>query len=451
MDSHHPFALVSKHVVTPEAIRPGAVLVKDGRIEGVASTGAVPEGYTVDDVGDALILPGLVDTHVHVNEPGRTEWEGFSSATQAAAAGGITTILDMPLNSSPVTTNIIALDKKRAAADGKLTVDCGFVGGVIPGNTDALEPLALEGVYAFKAFMIHSGIDEFPHTGEEDLRAAMSVLARRDLPLMVHAELCANGEDTQPLSNPRAYKSFLASRPRRWENDAISLALSLAKETGCRLHVVHLSSADAIETLAQAKSDGVRVTVETCPHYLVFDAESIPDGSTFYKCCPPIREAKNREALWKGLQDGVIDMIVSDHSPSTPELKAIDSGDFSEAWGGIAGLQFSLPSIWTEAGKRGITIDKVTTWMSAAPADAMGIEKKGRIAPGHRADLTVFDPEGKTVVVGDMIRHRHKRTPYEGRTLKGLVERTILAGEPVYDGGAFPGLPRGRALRKETS
>ncbi|PCI34070.1 MAG: allantoinase AllB [Elusimicrobia bacterium] len=451
MASHPPFALVSNKIATPNVIRPGAVLIKDGSIEGVASKNTVPENYKVVDVGDATILPGLVDTHVHVNEPGRTEWEGFASATQAAAAGGVTTILDMPLNSSPVTTTVAALDVKRKAAEGKLTIDCGFVGGVIPGNADDLTPMAKEGVHAFKAFMIHSGINEFPHVREADLRSAMSVLAERDLPLLVHAELCAAGEDEATMPNPRAYQSFLDSRPRRWENDAITLALSLAKELHCRLHIVHLSSADAIEPLARAKNDGVAVTVETCPHYLVFEAESIPDGSTFHKCCPPIREAENREALWKGLTDGVIDMIVSDHSPSTPELKALESGDFSEAWGGIAGLQFSLPSIWTEANTRGIGLERITAWMASVPADTMGIAKKGRIAPGCQADLTVFDLDQKTVVAADIIHHRHKRTPYEGRSLAGLVTRTILAGETVYENGIFPGVPRGRALRKEAA
>lgn len=433
-------------MVTPEGSRECAVLIENGVIRDILSPEKIPDNYQVNDLGDLVIMPGLVDTHVHINEPGRTEWEGFETATKAAAAGGITTLVEMPLNSSPVTTTPDAFAEKLDAAKGKLWVDCGFYGGVVPGNTQHIRPLIDAGVLGFKAFLIHSGIVEFPNATENDLRLAMPVIANHNLPLLVHCEIQSNSNNPYH-SNPKLYHGYLSSHRRQWEEDAIDLMIRLCKEYNCRTHVVHLSSADAIPMLKQAKNQGLPLTVETCPHYLYFVAEEIPDGDTRFKCAPPIREKENRERLWDGLRSGVIDFIVSDHSPSTPDLKCLSTGDFQNAWGGIASLQFGLSIVWTEAKNRGFIIEDVVRWMCTRPAQFVGLSKrKGAIAPGFDADIVVWKPDASFVVEPSKIHHRHKLTAYEGRTLQGVVERTYLRGKKVYDKKTFASQPCGSVL-----
>ncbi len=440
------FAIASKSVITPNGVGEACVLVRDGVVAGILNTQEIAPSIPVDDVGELVLMPGLVDSHVHINEPGRTEWEGFETATKAAAAGGITTLVDMPLNSSPVTTSVDAFNKKLSAARGKLWVDCGFYGGVIPGNTNDLQPLADAGVLGFKAFLIHSGIDDFPNATERDLRAAMPIIAKSGLPLLVHAELATS--NPQPRSsNPRSYTEYLASRPRQWEHDAIEMMIRLCREYGCRTHIVHLSSADEVAMVQKARAGGLPLTVETCPHYLYFAAEEIPDGDTRFKCAPPVRENENRERLWRALEDGVVDCIVSDHSPSTPALKLLNDGDFQKAWGGIASLQFGLSIIWTEARKRGFTLSDVSSWMCRNPARLVGLDrKKGSIAVGCDADFVIWNPEAEFRVEPSLIHHRHKITPYEERTLFGKVVKTYVRGKKIYEMGNFLGPPAGTTL-----
>ena len=409
--------------------------------------GEEPSGLPVMDVGEHVVLPGVVDCHAHVNEPGRTEWEGFETATRAAAAGGITTLVDMPLNSIPATTTEEALRLKAAQAEGRCFVDHAFWGGVVPDNGGELERLVEAGAMGFKCFLVPSGVDEFPHVDRAVLERVMPVLARLGVPLLVHAEL-ADGE-APPEGEVRSYRGYLASRPRRWEDEAIRMMLELCRETGCRVHIVHLSSADALPDIARARWERLPFSVETCPHYLTFAAEEIADGATHFKCAPPIREAENRERLWRGLAEGYIGQVVSDHSPCTPALKRLREGDFGLAWGGIASLQFSLPAVWTGARARGLGLADVVRWMCQAPAELAGLEGvKGAIAPGHDADLVVFDPEATFTVESSRVLHRHSLTPYEGRTLSGRVEMTFLRGQRIYDRGGFPMEPRGQRLRR---
>ena len=424
---------------------PHEVGVRDGVIERVVPLGSGLMAARVVELGDdEVLVPGLVDTHVHVNEPGRTEWEGFASATRAAAAGGVTTIVDMPLNSIPPTTTVDALAVKRAAAEGAVFVDVGFWGGVVPGNTGDLAPLVEAGVFGFKCFLVHSGVDEFPPVTVDELEAAMRVLADAgDSLLIVHAEDAAL-IDGAPHPHSSSYADFLASRPRAAEDAAIAAVIERAGRTGVRAHILHLSDADALDRIAAAKRRGVRLTVETCPHYLTLCAEEVPAGATAYKCCPPIREAGNRDALWRGLQEGVIDFIVSDHSPAPAALKFAGDGDFAQAWGGIASVQLGLPLVWTEARGRGISLARVVEWMSQAPARRVGLNAKGAIASGFAADLVVFAPDELFTVDAEALEHRHPISPYDGRELTGVVRSTLLAGEPV-DRTA----PRGRLLRRE--
>lgn len=439
------WAIAGRAVVTPEGLRPAAVVVHGETIAAVVPPEQVPAGVPVEDVGARVLLPGLVDTHVHINEPGRTDWEGFETATRAAAAGGITTLVDMPLNSSPVTTTPEALRQKLAAAAGKLWVDCGFYGGVIPASAGEMEPLIRAGVLGLKAFLCHSGIDEFPNATEADLRRAMPAIARSGRPLLVHAELVGAGAG-QP-ADPRSYRGYLASRPPAWEHDAIRLLIALCRKYRCRVHVVHLASAEALPLIARARDEGLPLTVETCPHYLVFAAEEIPDGDPRFKCAPPIRGQDNRERLWEGLRAGLIDTIGSDHSPAPPALKQLESGDLQRAWGGIASLQLALPAVWTEARRRGWSLADVVRLMAPRPAELVGLHgRKGVLAPGADADLVVFDPDASFVVDAGRLHHRHKVTPYEGRTLVGRVHKTYLRGRLVYEAGQFSGAPSGRPL-----
>ncbi|MGV2985436.1 allantoinase AllB [Microbacterium sp. AGC85] len=417
--------------------------VQGGRVAEIAAAGT---GLAADSIvelaADEVLLPGLVDTHVHVNEPGRTEWEGFESATRAAAAGGVTTIVDMPLNSIPPTVSVAALDEKRAVAEGRVFVDVGFWGGVIPGNIDELVPLHDAGVYGFKCFLLPSGVDEFPDVSVSEMREAMEVLAGLDSLLVVHAEDAHIIEESvQPGS--REYAPFLASRPRSAEDAAIAEVIQGAADTGVRAHVLHLSNGDSLGRIAAARADGVDLTVETCPHYLTLAAEDIPEGSTAFKCCPPIREDGNRDELWRGLAEGTIDFIVSDHSPSTPEMKFAGDGDFSLAWGGIASLQLGLSLVWTHALERGFSLEHVVSLMAERPAARVGLADKGRIFEGGAADFAVFAPEETFTVDARRLAHRHPITPYDGQQLTGIVRTTYLAGAPVASDA-----PRGRLLRR---
>lgn len=438
----------SRRVVTPLMIGPASVHIGDGKIAAVREWDDVPAGIPLTDAGASVVMPGNVDAHVHVNEPGRTEWEGFVTATRAAAAGGVTTIVDMPLNSIPPTTTLAGFDEKLAAADGQSTVDVAFWGGVVPGNTAELAPLARRGVRGFKCFLIHSGVDEFPHVTEENLRDAMPEIARLDSVLLVHAEVPGAidaAAATLGGRNHRAYDTFLRSRPRESENAAIDLMIRLCRETRCRVHVVHLSSSDALGALRAAKTEGLPITVETCPHYLTFAAEDIADGATHFKCCPPVRERENREKLWEAVADGTIDMVVSDHSPCTPALKLQESGDFMQAWGGIAALQFGLPVMWTSLKVRGFGLGDLTRLMSARPAQLAGLEgRKGKLAAGYDADLVIWNPEKEFKVVTEIIRHRHKLTPYSEMELFGVVEASYVGGRKAFENGKFAENQSGR-------
>jgi allantoinase len=393
---------------------------------------------------------------VHINEPGRTEWEGFATATRAAAAGGVTTLVDMPLNSVPPTTTLAGLRAKVAALEDKARVDVALCGGLVPSNAyaaDALEELHREGVLAFKCFLAESGVSEFSHVHEAELREGMRALARLGAPLFVHAELpepLDEGEKAALGLDPRSYATYLRSRPRRAEDAAVDLVLRLAKETGARAHVVHLSSSDALDLFRRAKDEKTALTVETCPHYLTFAAEEIPEGATEYKCAPPIREKENRELLWKALRERAIDQVVTDHSPSSAEMKCSGSGDFMKAWGGISSLQLGLAAVWTAARARGATIADIADWMSAAPARLAGLSsRKGSIAVGRDADLVLWDPDAEFTVDAASLEHRHKITPYAARKLTGVVERTLLRGETIYERGVgFPGSPRGAWVRR---
>lgn len=417
-------------VVTPQGTRPASVHIADGRIVRLGMWDEVPSEVEQIDAGECIVMPGLVDTHVHVNEPGRTEWEGFETATRAAAAGGVTTLLDMPLNSIPATTTASALQAKRDAARGKTAVNVEFIGGVVPGNAGELEGLRDGGVRAFKCFLSPSGVDEFPAVSESDLRKAFPILARLGLPLMVHAE---DPECLLPgRGSSRKYGDYLSTRPVAAERAAISTMARLMAQWPTPVHIVHVSSASSLDIVRSARARGLPMTAETCPHYLTFAAEDIPDGATEYKCAPPIREAAERDALWDALIAGDIDLVASDHSPCLPEMKQ-SGGDFFAAWGGIASLQVSLPAVWTGARARGLKPERMAQWMSAAPARLAGLEaRKGAIAPGYDADIVLWDPDERFVVDAAALQHRHKLTPYAGRQLFGKVSATYIGGRRIF-------------------
>jgi allantoinase len=424
--------LSSRRTVFSDGERPASIHVADGRIVEIG-----PYDGSGEDLGDVALLPGLVDTHVHVNEPGRTAWEGFASATRAAAAGGVTTLVDMPLNSIPPTVDVAALAAKRAAAAGQCHVDVGFWGGAVPGNAESLGALHEAGVFGFKCFLVDSGVPEFPPLDRAGLDTALRTV---DALFIVHAE---DPELIRPAPPSRRYADFVASRPPWAEQTAVAAAIGAAREVGSRLHILHLAAADVLPQLAQARADGIRVTAETCPHYLTLTAEEVPDGATEFKCCPPIRDRTNQDALWAGLADGTIECVVSDHSPCTPELKRSDTGDFAEAWGGIASLQLGLPVVWTGARTRGFSLSNVVTWMSRRPADLVGLVHKGRIEIGADADLVAFDPEAMWVVDPAALHHRNPVTPYAGRRVTGTVRGTWLRGQLV-DGAT----PRGSLIER---
>jgi allantoinase len=454
-------AIQSERVISPNGIMKAVVLIKDGRIVDVVPE--LPQGdFPLIDVGSKVLMPGVIDPHVHINEPGRTDWEGFDTATKAAIAGGITTLVDMPLNSSPVTTTAKAFDEKIKAAGAGQTgtartvsagvrpettrvhTNCGFWGGIVPGNENEIEPLIEKGVLGFKAFLTHSGIDEFPNVTEGDLRKAMPVIAKQGLPLLVHCEISDTLRQTQ--GDKRSYQNYLNSRPKKWEDDAIALMVRLCEEFNCRVHIVHLSSADSIEQIVKAKQKGLPVTVETGQHYLYFNAEDIKYGQTQFKCAPPIREKENNERLWQALKDGIIDFVATDHSPAPPAMKELTSGDFMKAWGGISSIQFALPVLWTAAKKRDCSIDYMARWLCEKPALLPGLKTKGEIAKGYDADLVVWDPEKSFVVTENIIQHKHKITPYLGEELSGVVEQTYLKGEKVFDKDKFVKLNKGRIV-----
>jgi len=427
----------SRRTVLPDGERPAAVCVQDGRIAAVAAVDAVLAAARDEDLGEVALLPGLVDTHVHVNEPGRTEWEGFATATRAAAAGGVTTIVDMPLNSIPPTVDRAALALKRSVAAGQCFVDVGFWGGAVPGNAAELPGLYEAGVFGFKCFLVDSGVPEFPPLDPAGLAEALAAVPAL---FVVHAE---DPADIAPAPASASYVDFVASRPPVAERDAIATVIAAARVASARVHVLHLSAAGALPLLAQARAAGVRVTAETCPHYLALAAEQVPDGATQFKCCPPIRDEANREALWRGLADATIDCVVSDHSPCLPSLKRFATGDFGPAWRGIASLQLGLQVVWTGAAARGHSLSDVVGWMATGPADLVGLDHKGRLAVGADADLVAFDPRGDRVVDPAGLHHRHPVTPYAGSSLRGEVRRTWLRGAEVDFGE-----PRGRLLTR---
>jgi allantoinase len=445
--------VLGKRVVLPQGERPATLHIAGGRITAIADHGEPLPSCPVYDASDLVVMPGLVDTHVHINEPGRTEWEGFATATRAAAAGGVTTLIEMPLNSIPATTALAAYQQKVAAADGQLSVDVGFWGGVVPGNAADLRPLWEAGAFGFKCFLVPSGVAEFSRVGERDLREALPILKPLGAPLLVHAELPSRMEAARtrlsPKASPRDYFTWLASRPRAAEDEAVALLLGLAREYRSPIHIVHLSSSDSLDPLQRAKAAGLPVSVETCPHYLTFAAEEIPAGATQLKCAPPIREAANREKLWGALADGTIDLIATDHSPCPPALKLLEEGDFLLAWGGVASLQLALPSVWTEARSRGYSVERLAHWLSSAPARLAGLSaKKGAIAVGCDADFAIWNPDRAFRVDAANLHHRHKVTPYAGRELIGTVETTFLRGKKIFDGGELATQPQGRVLRR---
>ncbi|MFZ0820975.1 MAG: allantoinase AllB [Candidatus Acidiferrales bacterium] len=440
----------SRRVVTPTGTRPASVHINDGRISAVTDFNVLASGSEIIEAGDSAVMPGVVDTHVHINEPGRTDWEGFHTATQAAAAGGVTTLIEMPLNSIPATTTVSAFQEKVCAARGHLFVDAGFWAGVVPGNQQELRGLHEAGAHGFKCFLVPSGVDEFRNVTEADFRVAMPILAELGAPLLVHAELPGPIDRAAPApkeSRPNKYSTWLTSRPRAAENEAIAMLIRLAREFGVRTHIVHLSSSDALPILRAAKSDHVPITVETCPHYLTFAAEEIPDGATSIKCAPPIRERENRDALWIALHSGLIDLVASDHSPCPPHMKCADTGDFMRAWGGISSLQLSLPIMWTGIRRRGATLEQLCEWMCRAPARLAGLSQcKGTLEPGLDADIVIWNPDARFQVEPHKLFHRHKVTPYSGMTLFGVVETTIVRGNVVYDRGIICGAPIGDVL-----
>jgi allantoinase len=443
-------AFLSKQIVTPQGTRPGALLVDDGMIRAVCSVDELPVDVERIDCGAASLLPGLVDTHVHINEPGRTEWEGFATATRAAAAGGYTTLVDMPLNCLPETTTVEALELKREAAKSQCWVDWSPWGGAVADNQQHLLSLAEAGVPGYKCFLIYPGCEGFSMIDRQQLEAALPYIAESGLPLLVHAELSEPIEAAlEELKDAdwRKYSTYLASRPDEAELQAIRLMIRLCRQYGVRIHIVHLGTAQALPLLREAKAEGLPITAEACPHHLHFAADDIADGATLLKCTPPIRGRENREALWKGLRDGTIDMIATDHSPCPPDMKRADLGRFDLAWGGIASLSMALPVVWTDASRRGFTLDDVVRWMGSAPATLAGFKTKaGMLEAGREATFVVFDANTEFTVTADRLHYRHAISPYRGEILRGVVKATYLRGKTVFHDGSFSQEATGREV-----
>lgn len=444
-------AIHGKRTLLPDGMKDVTLYIVEGKIkEIIEGKGDPKSARTFIDAKESVVMPGLIDCHVHINEPGRTDWEGFETATKAAASGGVTTLVDMPLNSTPVTTTVKNLEKKTAAANGKIYVDCGFWGGIVSGDTKQLEPLIHAGVLGFKAFLTHSGIDDFPNATIEDLKKAAPILKKFNVPLLVHAELDSKHPGLKKFEeDPYSYQAFLESRPRSWEDKAVKALIELCDQTKMHVHIVHLSSSDSLKQIRTARDKGLPLTAETCPHYLYFDSESIHEGDTRFKCTPPIREKENNHLLWQGLKDGTLDFIVSDHSPAPAEIKEIESGNLKDAWGGISSLQFTLPIIYTLALRDKVSLEQVAHWMSRGIADFLGLPEKGRLEVGADADIVIWSPEKKLKVSKSNIHFRHPITPYEGQLLSGLVEQTFVRGERVYDRGSFGTSPTGKVILKK--
>ena len=441
----------SQRVLVDGELRPASIVVQDGVITAIGGFEEFGLGADHHDFDEAVVMPGLVDTHVHINEPGRAEWEGFVTATRAAAAGGVTTLIEMPLNSIPATTSRDAFGAKVAATEGRLTVDVGFWGGLVPGNAPELRSLYDAGVFGFKCFLVPSGVPEFAAVNEADLREALPVLSSLGAVLLVHSELPGPIEEALAEvrgDDPRRYTTWLKSHPRAAENEAIALLIRLSREFDVHVHLVHLSSSDALGCLHQARAEGAKITVETCPHYLTFTAEEIRDGATEFKCAPPIRRRTNREQLWRALADGSIDLIATDHSPCPSAMKCRETGDFMRAWGGVSSLELSLPVIWTEARQRGASIPQIARWLSRGPSRLAGLSRKGAISVGYDADLVVWDPDAEFRVDAGALHQRHKLTPYAGRKLRGVVQTTFLRGQKIFDHGNFPAPAAGRVLKR---
>lgn len=436
-------AIHSHRTIVDNSILDATVSIEHGKIVAIEH-GLVPSEHLFD-AGNSILMAGVVDPHVHINEPGRADWEGFDTATKAAIAGGVASLVDMPLNASPVTTTAMALDQKLVSTTNKLHTNVGFWGGLVPGNENEIEPLIKKGVLGFKAFLTHSGIDEFPNVTEDDLRKAMPIIAKYGLPLLVHCEL--SDENWKVNGDGCNYNNYLSSRPKEWEDRAIAMMIRLCSAFNCRTHIVHLSSSSSIEQIAKAKQQGLPLTVETAQHYLYFNAEEIEDGQTQYKCAPPIRERENNDLLWQALKDGTIDFVATDHSPAPPDMKRLDDGNFMQAWGGISSIQFALPALCTAARKRGCSIVDMAKWLCSNPSKLIGKSaSKGRISIGHDADLIVWDENKSFTVTEGCIHHKHCITPYLDEKLYGVVEKTYLSGEEVYSNGSFTELNKGKIL-----
>ncbi len=440
-------AISSNRIIVSGDCRKGIVLIGNGKIVDIVHE-MLDGDFEITDVGDNVLMAGLVDTHVHINEPGRTEWEGFDTATKASLAGGITTLVDMPLNASPVTTTANAFDIKMQAAKNQLHTNCGFWGGVVPNNFSDIEPLIQKGVLGFKAFLTHSGIDEFPNVTEADLRKAMPIIAKYNFPLLVHCELDTPIVEQDANIDNKVYANYLASRPKSWEDNAIAMMIKLCEEFNCKTHIVHLSSSTSIAQIEMAKQKGLPITVETGQHYLYFNAEDIEDGKTEFKCAPPIREKENNEQLWQALKNGLIDFVATDHSPAPPNLKEIQSGNFMKAWGGISSIQYALPVLWTGALKHNCTITDMAKWLCEKPSLLPNLKNKGKLEKGYDADFVVWNPEEKFIVTENNMYHKHKITPYLNEELYGVVKQTWLAGKKVYNENNFLHLNNGALLIK---
>jgi allantoinase len=438
MESNEPFAIYSARTLLPDKTIPATVFIENGKISAIHPGKKEEKQTRFFDVGNSVLMPGIIDPHVHINEPGRTQWEGFETATSAAAAGGITTLVDMPLNSNPVTINKNNFTKKHEASKNKCNVNVFFWGGAVPENSNSISDILATDVLGIKAFLTHSGIDHFANVTENDLNKIMPIISKSGKPLLVHCELDQTNKNNELLEqHPTHYQAWLKSRPKVWENRAIELMISLCEKHNCAIHIVHLSSAEALPMIRQAKEKGLPVTVETCPHYLYFNAENIPDANTLFKCAPPIREKANNDALFQALKNGLIDFVASDHSPATPDIKELTSGNLLKAWGGIAGLQFSLPLIWTIARKNNLAIENLKMWLCENPAKLIQKANKGKISEGYDADLVVWDPDQKFTITKNEIKFRHKISPYIGETVYGKVEKTFVAGKCIYNSKAI--------------